>query len=575
MAMIRLAGFSGTWPILDSRYLPDNAATVAINLQVDASGILRGMLGSTAITSLSNTTRYVYRIPLAGENTLINSYWWQHTDENTDVVRSPVTNDQYERYYWASPSGGLKFATKAQILAGAGAHYILGFDIPATAPRATPVVGTGDLDPDTGENTAPQTTRSYVVTFINEFGEESAPSPGGEATGATDQDWLIDQIPQPPAPGGKPNYSKVRLYRSVTTTTGSTDYYKVVDLNLGILSYTDILDDTVVGGQTFLETAGWTNPPTDMQGIAAMANGIIAGFKGNTLYFSENYRPHAWPDNYRITTEYPIVGMAAVGDSLVVATTGRPAVVSGTKSAMMSFSQNMAPLPCLCRRSIVAAPDGIYWASENGLVRVGLDGQDVITGDLISRDIWRNQYLPDRQHAVFHNGIYTAFRNIVGTGDDVFMFAPLAQSKTGVVFGDLGVNIWNIGIEPWTNKCWIITGSSGSMLLSEWKDVAAARLSYTWTSKRFPIPKPINFAVMSVYLDNAAGAPVTIKASCLLRGKTTDVWKEVWTRTVTRSGREYKCPDGFKSDLWQFEFTGQAPVQEFQIAQFVQELKSG
>jgi len=42
MAMLRLAGFSGMWPIRDTRALPDNAASYAMNIRAEFPAMITG-----------------------------------------------------------------------------------------------------------------------------------------------------------------------------------------------------------------------------------------------------------------------------------------------------------------------------------------------------------------------------------------------------------------------------------------------------------------------------------------------------------------------------------------------------
>ena len=56
-----------------------------------------------------------------------------------------------------------------------------------------------------------------------------------------------------------------------------------------------------------------------------MANGIAAGFTNEReVWFSAAYLPHAWPPQYALTVDYPIVGLTANGTSLNIMTEGRP-----------------------------------------------------------------------------------------------------------------------------------------------------------------------------------------------------------------------------------------------------------
>ena len=58
-------------------------------------------------------------------------------------------------------------------------------------------------------------------------------------------------------------------------------------------------------------------PDGPMKGLTALPNGIMAGFTGKRICFSEAFLPHAWPANYRITLEEEIVGMEDKIDNIL------------------------------------------------------------------------------------------------------------------------------------------------------------------------------------------------------------------------------------------------------------------
>ena len=105
--------------------------------------------------------------------------WKQFTDPYTDILKGQLIEDQYERYYFCSPTTGPMFNTYARMLAGLP-DYRLGVPGPnivydaagnnADKPTITSITG----------GAAPVTTRAYIYTWVNEFGEESAPSLAGD-----------------------------------------------------------------------------------------------------------------------------------------------------------------------------------------------------------------------------------------------------------------------------------------------------------------------------------------------------------------------------------------------------------
>lgn len=560
MGLLRLTGFTGAWPQRDPRALPDNAAAIASNIRVDGGAYLKGLAGHSLVKVLAAATRAVYRIPLPGADTFANSYWMEFADPDTDVVPAPVVNDAFDRFYWASPSTGLKYAAKATILA-AGVPYASGVTAPATAPTLAVVGGTGTPDGATE-------TRAYTVTFIDTYGQESQPGPTAEITGLFDADYLLTSIPQPVADAARAPVQTIRVYRTVSGVGGGTVFYKVVDLSVGTTFYTDSIDSVVVTAQTQLASTNWDLPPV-MDGLVSMANGIFAGWKGNTVYFSENYRPHAWPAEYAIQVDYPIVGIGVLGSTAVICTKGMPYTVSGIKASAMALTKIEAPMPCLSRRSIVSTQEGVYFASEEGLAMVSPSGAGIISRELIDREEWQREYAPSEIKAFSVGGLYTGF--IDEADRRGFSFYPTNPSSRGVSKVLITPQVLNAGTDPWSGKPYIIASDNN---LYEWDKPGEAPLTYVWRSKPFSYPRPTNFSVMQLFFDDTLASALTVRMWVTLRGNDGAVVRQkVYDQPVTRSGRELKLPSGFKSDLWEVEFEGVAELQEFLMASSVEELR--
>src|SRR5665811_1003907 len=117
-------------------------------------------------------------------------------------------------------------------------------------------------------------------------------------------------------------------------TTSTSD--SVADANLGIICPSFI--NGIVG-------SSFDPPPSDMIGLIALPNGIMAGFSGNILCFCEPYKPWAWPVRYRLATVYPIVSLGVYGQTLIVTTNGFPYAVRGVRPDSMSCLLYTSPSP--------------------------------------------------------------------------------------------------------------------------------------------------------------------------------------------------------------------------------------
>ena len=257
-------------------------------------------------------------------------------------------------------------------------------------------------------------TRAYTYTWVNIYGEESAPALPVTGAGNANGTWTSAIIQDPTTEfTGFADYQKKRLYRTVTAESGTAVYYKVADIPAGTTTYADnctTLTDAMVVNNLPWKSTSWQPPPTTLKGFIAMPNGFLIGFDGNTIYMSESYHFHAWPAEYQQATETPIVGLGMLGQTCVVCTQGYPTTVTGSKPATCSFTKATTGEPCMSRGSIVSTPQGVIYASQNGLVLIGPSGIENVTEKLITKDEWIRHYSPAFIRAVRYQNGYLALR---------------------------------------------------------------------------------------------------------------------------------------------------------------------
>ena len=122
---------------------PDfGAAYNGTNVSESTGGVRTTWLSS--ITSLLNTTLFFTGGTNASFTNLITgpSTWLEFLDPDTNVLKSQVVNDQFERFYFASPSVEPQYNTTNRILAGQP-PFTLGIEPPGCAPIIS-VSGGGD-----------------------------------------------------------------------------------------------------------------------------------------------------------------------------------------------------------------------------------------------------------------------------------------------------------------------------------------------------------------------------------------------------------------------------------------------
>jgi hypothetical protein len=211
-----------------------------------------------------------------------------------------------------------------------------------------------------------------------------------------------------------------------------------------------------------------------------MANGMCAGFAGNSLYLCEPYLPYAWPEKYRLTTEHDIVAIAAIDTTLVIGTKGYPYLAQGVSPASVT-TQKLSQLPqsCVSGRSMVAMDGVVLYASPDGLVGIGANGGQVVTEGIITRSQWRAMK-PETMRAWHHEGKYVAM-----TDTHAFIFDPKS--------GDLRelTNRWDAAVSDMeSDSLYVAKGRS----LQIWRGGSASNGQFIWRSKRFMVPEGASFS---------------------------------------------------------------------------------
>ena len=253
------------------------------------------------------------------------------------------------------------------------------------------------------------TATSYVYTFVNDLGEESAPSTASATILRPDGVAITVTTPGAPPTGTDPDYgiTTKRIYRAATGSSG-TVFLFVAEIPISETEYVDSVPDTELG--EVLESQDWDLPPTDLRGILALPNGVMVGFRRNQLCFSAQNRPHAWPVRYRLNTDTDIVGIGNIDATVVVGTESFPYVASGSDPAAYSMAKFEVPQACVSKRSIAYLTGiGVVFASPDGLIAVSGVGQvRNLTETIFTREQWQ-ALGPSSIVGVAHDDVYHFF----------------------------------------------------------------------------------------------------------------------------------------------------------------------
>jgi len=569
----------GMVPRTDLRLLGDNMAEEVVNVDL-TNGNLHGLTEPTLkqdFTSYPGPVERAYYFPNPNGSDFT---WLPLPSKYSSVVRSPLANDDLGRIYYTSPGQQyVKWNTYAGVAAGT-APYDLGIVQPTTAPTITSTTG--------GDTTVPKITRVYLYTYINGFGEESAPSPASnDFDGPPDATWHVSgfptAVPANPAGANYPAINKFRIYRTVTSATAGSQFYMVGDVGLpnstgGV--FNDNIPDTQVVDNLVLESQAFNNPPPYLDGLVSMQGGMLLGFTNNTVHFCEPDRPHTWPSIYDQSVHYDIVAMAVLQQYLVVLTKGYPSTGSGNSPSNFILVQSQVSEPCIARGSVVVDLGGIYYASQNGLIQTTGYSYVNATQGMVEKDMWLNDYHARDIVACRHRTYYLAINNT----NSAFII-DYAEQRLGFenlnTFQD-AVCIWNDEYEGNTYIC-------ANKKIYLWDDVTAHLLVYRWRSKRFFTPLPISLGAVQLTIspfirDNCYHGPYTLSNGDSTLTLPTGInvvfnyyagpdYQLIMSHNCTKPQEIFRLPSGFKAFDHQCEIVGCVTVYNIQLATTLEELK--
>lgn len=577
---ISISPFYGTRPKSAPADLAENESQIAENCKL-WSGELRPLRGFDHVDVIDTMDN-----PKA-----IWKYQddWLVWDVHVDCVRSLLADDDRDILMYTG-DGAPKYRTKT------GNIYPLGIPVPDTAPV---VARSGS-----GTETAQYLT--YVYTYVTSVGWEGPSSyPSDLVTVYSGDSVSISGMSLPP---DEYDIEKIRIYRTVSGTSDTTGYQYVADIDPAT-TYTDTMDDA---SGDVLKTSTWLPPSDSLSGLTSLPSGILAGFEGREIRFSEPYVPYAWPDAYSYMVPFNIVGLGVIGTSLVVLTEGPVYVLYGSLPDSMSVTRLPAITPCLSKESVVSTESGVIFASSDGLYLCDGSSLSNITSNIYSKDEW-SPLNPSTIVAEKIEGKYLFLSIIEGeaTGH-VIDFQNTTSANTTLTISCLGMYA-----DDETNDLFLITKEDGINYIAKWEGEQSIydNLYYRWRSKRFELPSPVNFssAQVKASFDDAAEMILEIGSlisnnsiiyslgdslgGCLndalcggigLNGSLLTDLSEyqtpgivfklyadgslVFTKTV-QDNKPFRLPSGFRARRYEIQLEGNFPALEVSIATSITEIQ--
>jgi hypothetical protein len=237
-----------------------------------------------------------------------------------------------------------------------------------------------------------------------------------------------------------------RIYR-INTGNEAAEYQFAGQISFEANAFTDDVVDRLLG--EILKTTGYTQPPIALQGLTFMSNGICAGFVGKDLYFCEPYKLWAWPVDYMQSLASPIVGIEAVGGTLLVTTEHRPYVVTGTHPSGMNPIRLPHPHACVSKRSMAAYQMGIVYGGPDGLYLGTNNGTQLLTGDHYTWKEWQALY-PTTMHGYIHDQRYFGFYSFGETEGCIVLNLRTGELVTLDVYADA------VFVDPKTDELYYV-----------------------------------------------------------------------------------------------------------------------
>lgn len=341
--------------------------------------------------------------------------------------------------------------------------------------------------------------RFYVYTYVDDWDQESAPSPISAMVRCS-QDDMVD-ITIDAAPSGR-NIDRWRFYRS-NLGLSSAEFQFLAEGAIGVLSGTDNKASSELG--EVCPTTTWLEPPAGLRGLVNMKNGFWAGFFDNTVAFSEAFVNYAWPVAYQKTTAMPIVAIGSLGDVLVVSHQGGIDYMTGADPSSVESRTNISVQACVAARSMVQVEvgsgagtkiAGLVYASADGLCLATGSGVQLITENIFFREDWQ-AIVPASIIGGYHEGTYYMMWNSGAASGCYALNLDTLKLTTLELAGS------TFYTDALTDRLYTGQGFNVVAVFG-----GTGRRTGRWRSKIAVMPKPSGFAWLTVESDFSA--PITV-----------------------------------------------------------------
>jgi len=530
MDLIDLSIFQGEIPRVSDKLLPVENASEASNCRLE-SGRLEPISGVSVVEAgVGSSIQTIYKMAAQ----------FLRWSSPVNVVKSLVA-DSGNRVFYTGDSypkdtnGALALASSPY----PAASRRLGIPAP-TGALAITLTGTAGADVEKSS--------SWVYTIVGKWADgsevESAPSP---PTAVVDiYSGITPRLTGFTAPTATGAYAThFRIYRLMAGTVGA-EYQYVDEITTATTQFDDTVSDDDLG--EVIPSTLWDAPADALDGIIATSHGMVAGFKGNTIYPSEIYIPYAFPSSYTLVTESDIVGLGYTGSMIMALTKTVPYLLTGQDPATISLNRLGYQQPCIASKSIVNVPGGVVYASPDGLFMINESGVGaLITRDVFTKSQWKSLgpanligFYYDDAYYGFFSGTVNGFRFNLGSGD----YQPIEMPE----------KIYGGHYSPDDDLLYLIQENGATRDIVSWD--TGALMDYAWTSKTFSFSGQKIYTAAMVQGDFSQG---DVTLDFLVDGVS------VGAKTISSDG-EFRIKPKRGNDF-EVKLTGKATIDRVVIAE--------
>lgn len=383
--------------------------------------------------------------------------------------------------------GQLYRLSPRMIEAGTGATPV-GIEPPQQAPSLSIAAGRGcltkwdnrcgvsvkDCTPDTPE------LRAYKITYVNECGEESAPSPASEPIEVVNGDGVyITDTSTPPA-----NAIERRYYRTATTTEGEVVWLFVGAYPISAERYLDSVCPDELGEALSTDDH---YPPDCIEGITVTRNLQTIVWASDTFWVSEPKLPHAYKPATRVVLPYKIKFIAGYTPTVegnthydnIAVTEGHPYALGVRDDAQTTVQELAAWYPPLTSFSHTVHNGMVLYVARAGIVAIAGTKVSLITEHFVTEREWAAFNPSTMRLSSYDQRVFAWYKS---TEDNQYrgllLVFPITDERRAASFSRLSLAVRYAAVH--TGQGLVLLIGRG---LYVWNK-GAKYLQYTWVSKR-------------------------------------------------------------------------------------------